>query len=82
MNGTTLGDAEGTKLSTYDDKEIRSLEGFTYGTADVKFCALLLGSIIGLVDGIKIGTYEVIKLVFWDGKLLVTTLGAITTWCI
>ena len=64
MPGTTLGDAEGPTLGTYDDTEIRSLEGFTDGTAYVKFCALLMGFILVLVDGIKIGTDKVIKLGF------------------
>ena len=42
----------------------------------------MLGDRLGLVDGIKIDIEEVTELGFWDGKLLGTALGAITTWYI
>ena len=41
-----------------------------------------LGARLGLVDGLKLVTDEVTEIGFWDGKLIGTTLGAITTWCI
>ena len=79
---TTFGDAEGPTLFTYKDIKIGSLEGFTDGTADGKFNGLLLVARLGLGVGLKLGTYVVTELCFWDGTLVGTTLGSITTWCI
>ena len=47
---------KGPTLGTYDDIEIISLEGFTGGTADIKFDGLLLLSRIISVDGLKLRT--------------------------
>ena len=82
MIGTTLGFDEGPTLVTYDDTELGSLEGFTDETSHGKFEGLLLGARIGLFNRLKLGTYKVTEICFWDGQLLGTTLGAITTWCI
>ena len=82
MLGTAIGYSEETTLGTYGGTEIGSLEGFTDIPADSKFEGLLLGSRIGLIDGLKKGTDIVTKIGFWHGELLGTTIGSITTWCI
>ena len=82
MLGTTFGADEGPTLGTYDDTDLVSLEGFTDGTAGGKFDSLLLGARLELLDVINLGTEKVTELGFWYGRLLGTTLGAITTWCI
>ena len=64
MLGTALGYSEETTLGTYCGTELVSLEGFTDVTADSKFEGLLLGSRLGLVDGLKLGTYKVTELGF------------------
>ena len=75
-------DSEETTLGTNGGKQLGSLEGFTDVTADSKFEGLLLGSRLGLVNGIKLGTDKVTEIGLWDGELLGTRLGSITTWCI
>ena len=59
MLGAILGAAEGPALGTYYDTYLGSLEGFTNGTADVKFDSLLLRAGLRVVDGLQLGTVEV-----------------------
>ena len=80
MIGTTLRTSEGPALGTYDDTELRSLEGFNDVTAYGKLDFLLMGARNGLLDGLKLGTDLVTEIGFWEGKLLGTTIGSILTW--
>ena len=61
---TTLGAMNGIPLGTYDGSEIGSLESLTNGTSNGKFDGLLLGSRLGLVDGLKMVTDKVTELGF------------------
>ena len=56
--------SEGPVLGTFDDTEIGSLESLTNGTSNGKFDGLLLGSRLGLVDGLKMVTDKVTELGF------------------
>ena len=46
------------------------------GTVDGKLESLLLGALLGSVDGLKLGANEWTGVAFWDGRVFGTTLGA------
>ena len=53
--GFSDGKGIGSTLVTYDGAEVVSLYGSTDGTADIMFDGLLLGAILGSVDGLELG---------------------------
>ena len=73
---TTLGALDGFTLGTYDCTQLGLSEGSSEGTADENLEGLLLGALIGSVNGFELVKNEDTEVGFCDGKTHRTIVGA------